>query len=122
MVLSFNQAALRGYGKTRAVASKLRRIRKATRKTVNGGAFNPLTLIPKSLGYWFKYGKSWHGEKKDQEAELERLRKLKASRGGKFELADLRDGFLGPVGWIRMAKRKQRQREIEKLKKELGES
>ena len=42
-------------------------------------------------------------------------------KGGKFELQDLRDGFMGPIGWIRMGVRKRRQREIEQLKKELGE-
>lgn len=79
-------------------------------------------IIGKSLGYWKNYFTDWHGSRKNEEQELERLRKLKKARGGKFELQDLRDGFLGPIGWIRMARRKKRQREIERLKKELGES
>lgn len=79
-------------------------------------------IITNSLKFWGDYGKSWKDSRKAQIDELERLRKLKKERGGKFELQDLRDGFLGPIGWIRMGLRKKRQREIERLKKELGEA
>lgn len=47
---------------------------------------------------------------------------LLKKRGGKFELRDLRDFFGGPQGWIRMGIRKKRQKEIDALKKELGEA
>ena len=36
--------------------------------------------------------------------------------GGKFHLDDLRDGLMGPIGWIRLGMRKKREREIERLK------
>ena len=97
------------------------RIGKARLKQMKGNGLLP-KIIMKSLGYWKDYFTDWHGSRKNEEQELERLRKLKKARGGKFELQDLRDGFLGPIGWIRMARRKKRQREIERLKKELGES
>lgn len=37
--------------------------------------------------------------------------------GGKFHWDDLRDGLMGPIGWIRLGMRKKREREIEKLKR-----
>ena len=80
-----------------------------------------LEPIINSIKYWGQYGKSWKHDSDKAKAELNRLRNLKQQRGGKFELADLRDGAMGPIGWIRMGIRKKRQREINKLKKELGE-
>lgn len=80
-----------------------------------------LEPIINSIKYWGQYGKSWKHDSDRDKSELKRLRNLKQQRGGKFELADLRDGAMGPIGWIRMGIRKKRQREINKLKKELGE-
>ena len=80
-----------------------------------------LEPIINSIKYWGQYGKSWKNDSDKAKAELNRLRNLKKQRGGKFELADLRDGAMGPIGWIRMGIRKKRQKEINKLKKELGE-
>lgn len=69
-----------------------------------------------------RYLQSWEKDKNAQLAEIERLEKLKKQRGGKFEFRDIRDGLLGPVGWIRMGIRKNRERKIAQLKKELGEA
>lgn len=85
------------------------------------GGISPFTFVGPYFKTLFNWGKSWHDENKEQKAELERLRKLKASKGGKFELKDIGDFFAGPLGWIRMGIRKKRAREIEKLKNELGE-
>ena len=94
---------------------------KAKLNKYQGNGFNPFGLIGKSLKYWVNYGKSWKDDKDADNKEIERLKRLKASKGGKFELRDLRDGFMGPIGWIRMGLRKKRQREIERLKKDVGE-
>lgn len=85
-----------------------------------GAGFNPLGLIGKSLKFWGSYGKSWYDDSKRDKDQLAMLEKLKKQRGGKFELKDIRDGLLGPIGWIRMGIRKSRQRKIDALKKELG--
>ena len=89
-------------------------------KRKKGGGFNPFATIGKSLQFWGKYGKSWYDDSKRDKETLARLEKLKKQRGGKFELRDLRDGLLGPIGWIRMGIRKSRQKKIDALKKELG--
>ena len=93
------------------------------------GAGNPVgSIIGKSLKYWFDYGKSWHSDRMRQLDTIKMLEalkrqrggKMRRTRGGKFELQDLRDGFMGPIGWIRMGLRKKRARQIERLKQELG--
>ena len=93
------------------------------RHHLSGGG--PITdLVGNSLGYWTNYFGNWHEERKAQKAEIERLKKkrdeMKKKKGG-GTLQDIRDGFMGPVGWAHMIATKKRQREIEKLKKEVGE-
>lgn len=83
-----------------------------------------LSLIGKSLGFWKDYAMDWHKDKKHHQEMLDVLNKAKEkygkAKGGKFQLQDVKDFFLGPPGWFRMGFRKKREREIEALKKELG--
>jgi len=90
----------------------------SSKDSKGSGIFSP---IWKSLTYWAKYGKNWKKDSDRDKAELEKLRAAKKARGGKIKLEDVRDGLMGPIGWIRMGVRKKRQREIAKLKKELGQ-
>lgn len=78
------------------------------------------TLFKKSLGFWKDYFTNWQQDSDDYYKQKEAL--MKQKNGGSFELRDLRDGLLGPVGWVRMGVRKKRQRELEKLKQELGDN
>ena len=87
---------------------------------IGGGILNPFSAIWNGAKYWGKYAKHWSDETKREKDQLAMLEKLKKQRGGKFELKDLRDGLLGPIGWIRLGLRKSRQRKIDALKKELG--
>ena len=100
--------------------------KKRTKKTKNtlsefeGGALDFIKPIFDSIGYWFKYGHSWKQDKKAQEAQLRQLQEMKKNRGGAINMEDLRDGLMGPIGWIRMGVRKTRQKKIDKLRNELG--
>lgn len=95
------------------------------RQPVYGGVkldgLNPLNAAPAYLKFTNGWLTDWIKQTKKQKAELERLKKLKQTRGGKFEpKTDIIDFLAGPLGWIKMGIRKKRQREIEQLKKELN--
>ena len=135
---SYSKAALKGMGKKKLVkgsaeAKKFMAYLRSLRgkKITKGGkrcmrGRGPIgDVIGNSLGYWTNYFGDWHTLRKAQLAEIERLKKkrdeLKKQRGGKIDKNTVRDIFLGPVGWIHAGMTKKRQREIEQLKKEVGE-
>ena len=57
-----------------------------------------------------------NGYKKRKQEQNEEIERLKRLRGGTFEGRDIIDFFAGPVGWVMMGKRKQRDKQIEKLR------
>ena len=119
----------------RLVSSRQKKVKpttKITRRTkTKGGGF---------LGALIKFGimggikrlKEVFGNRKEQKAEIERLRAKKAAmggkriRGGSFKsfISDLKTMFATPLIPLNVAllvKKKQREKEIAKLKKEVGE-
>lgn len=48
------------------------------------------------------------------------MKKLRNTRGGKFETKDIVDFFAGPIGWAAMGMRKKRERQIADLEKQLN--
>lgn len=119
----------------RLVSSRQKKVKpttKITRRTkTKGGGF---------LGALIKFGimggikrlKEVFGARKEQKAEIERLRAKKAAmggkriRGGSFKsfISDLKTMFATPIMPLNVAlliKKKQREKEIAKLKKEVGE-
>lgn len=86
------------------------------KKHLNGGALITASTIfsllkkayRKTVGKWF--GKRLN-EAREQEKRIEQL------QGGKtrFDGRDVIDTFAGPIGWIMMARRKKRAKEIKEL-------
>lgn len=105
-----------GVKNNKEVLDEFRRLYKQDQDLAGDGLLS--SIYANSLGYWFKYGIDWHKQKKAQQEEIERLKKeLEGSGIGE----NVRDFFLGPIGWIRWAKRAQRDREIEDLKRQIEE-
>lgn len=105
-----------GVKTNKEVLDEFRRLYKQDQDLAGDGLLS--SIYANSLGYWFKYGIDWHKQKKAQQEEIERLKKeLEGSGIGE----NVRDFFLGPIGWIRWAKRAQRDREIEDLKRQIEE-
>ncbi len=105
-----------GVKNNKEVLDEFRRLYKQDQDLSGDGLLS--SIYANSLGYWFKYGIDWHKQKKAQQEEIERLKKeLEGSGIGE----NVRDFFLGPIGWIRWAKRAQRDREIEDLKRQIEE-
>lgn len=84
-----------------------------------GGSFI-LPLIRTGLGLSINYYKKKLEDRQKQIDEINRLKQLKKQQGGGFDSRDIIDGLMGPYGWIAMAMRKKREREIEQLKRELS--
>jgi len=101
------------------------------RKTASGGSLIG-AIIKFGIQGGIKRLKEVFGARKEQKAELARLRAKKAQmggkriRGGSFKsfLSDLKTMFATPIMPLNVAllvKKKQREKEIAKLKKEVGE-
>ena len=93
----------------------LRSLRRKKKSSTKGGGILT-TVLPTYLRLTGNFFKDHATTRRNQLAELERLRKL---RGGKFELRDIRDFFAGPIGWAMMGVRKRREKEIEDLQRQL---
>lgn len=102
----------KGYG--------IKLIKKNYKKAPKPSGNGPIgSIISKSLGYWVNYGKDWSKQKQEQEEEIARLEKELQGNGTIGE--NVRDLFLGPVGWVRWAKRDARERKINELREKLNE-
>ena len=121
---NYTAAALEGMGVKLRKGSPEAKARMAYLRSLRGKKQMKKTrgkgLLKNSLGFWNNYVNDWQTQRKQQLDEIKRLRELKKQKGGKFEIQDLRDGLLGPLGWINMGLRKKRQREIDALKNELN--
>lgn len=93
----------------------LRSLRRKKKSSTKGGGILT-TVLPTYLRLTGNFFNDHATTRRNQLAELERLRKL---RGGKFELRDIRDFFAGPIGWAMMGVRKRREKEIEDLQRQL---
>lgn len=96
--------------------------RKTKRKTIKGCGISSLpSVFHGALNFWGQFGEDWQKTKDRQLQKIKMLKQLKNELyGGKFERMDLIDGFLGPIGWLRMGLRKARDRKIKRLQDEIG--
>lgn len=119
----------------RLISSRQKKVKPTTRntrktRTKGGGLIGALLKfgITGTINRW----KELHNMRKEQKAELERLRAKKAAmggkrvRGGSFKsfISDVKTLFSTPIMPLNVAlliKKKQREKEIAKLKKEVGE-